>query len=142
MLSYRALESIFGNVFDKAEPQLNLRWNLLKNRLGLPYRITLQALQEVSQLADAELSALVLLGGSSLNPGLPLTDNQKFRRQHLKDAEKRKAAAVRAATPTPPSSAAAQNAGAVRLSSTMSPWADPCNCWKKGECKGIKPTGH
>ena len=25
MLSFRALESIFGNVFDKAEPQLHMR---------------------------------------------------------------------------------------------------------------------
>ena len=51
MLSYRALESIFSNVFDKAEPQLNLRWNQLKNRLGLPHLITPQAFQEVLLLA-------------------------------------------------------------------------------------------
>ena len=44
MISYRALESIFVNVFDKAEPQLNLRWNQLKNSLGLPLVITPKAL--------------------------------------------------------------------------------------------------
>ena len=32
MLSYRALESIFGSVFDRAEPQLNMRWIQLKNK--------------------------------------------------------------------------------------------------------------
>ena len=75
MLSYRALESIFSVVFDKAEPQLNLRWNALRNRLGLPHCITIEAFKEVEKFADAELSAMVLLGGSALNPGLPLTDH-------------------------------------------------------------------
>eukprot|EP00973_Karenia_brevis_P070527 9802596-Karenia_brevis.AAC.1 len=62
MMSYRALESIFGEVFDRAEPQLNLRWNQLKNKLGLPHIISPEAFREVSAFADAELSALVLLG--------------------------------------------------------------------------------
>ena len=48
MLSYRALGSIFSNVFDRAEPHLNLRWNQLKNQLGLPHVISPQALTEVS----------------------------------------------------------------------------------------------
>ena len=61
-MSYRALGSIFGIVFDKAEPQLNLKWIQLKNRLGLPHLITLEAFKEVSEFADAELSALVLTG--------------------------------------------------------------------------------
>ena len=43
MLSFRVLESIFGTIFDKAEPQLQLRWLTLKNRLGLPHRITAAA---------------------------------------------------------------------------------------------------
>ena len=77
-MSYRAMVSIFEAVFDKAEPQLNLRWNMLKNELGLPHRITQKALQDVSNFADAELSALVLLGGSGHNTGLPLTDNQNI----------------------------------------------------------------
>ena len=91
-MSYRALESIFGAVFDKAEPQLHMRWISLKNRLGLPHIITPAAFKEVSEFADAELSALVLLGGTSLNPGLPLTDNQKTRQLHIKENEKKRAA--------------------------------------------------
>ena len=47
MVSYRALESIFVNVFDKAEPQLHLRWIMLKNRLGLPHVVTVEAFKEV-----------------------------------------------------------------------------------------------
>ena len=62
-MSHRALESIFGTVFDKAEPQLHMRWIMLKNRLGLPHVVTPEAFKEVSEFADAELSALVLLGG-------------------------------------------------------------------------------
>merc|ERR1739836_313797 len=76
MISYRALESIFSSVFDKAEPQLHLRWISLKNKLSLPHVITPTAFKEVSECANRELSALVLIGGSSFNPGLPLTDNQ------------------------------------------------------------------
>ena len=68
-MSYRAMESIFSNVFDHAEPQLNMRWVQLKNKLGLPHLVSLQTFEEVSRFVDAELSALVLLGGSSLNPG-------------------------------------------------------------------------
>ena len=66
-LSYRALESIFGVVFDKAEPQLHMRWIQLKNQFGLPHTITQTAFKEVSEFADAELSALALKGGTSLN---------------------------------------------------------------------------
>ena len=97
MMSYRALESIFTAVFDKAEPQVNQRWLMLKNRLNLPHMITPDAFQQVSDFADAELSALVLLGGSSLKTGLPLTDNQKARANQAKDNEKKGAAAAKAA---------------------------------------------
>ena len=31
VLAYRAMESIFSAVFDKSEPQLNLRWVSLRN---------------------------------------------------------------------------------------------------------------
>ena len=55
MISYRALESIFGTVFDNAEPQLNMRWIQLKNRLGLLHLVIPEALKEVSEFADAEL---------------------------------------------------------------------------------------
>ena len=59
MLTYRAMESIFGMVFDNAEPQLQQRWITLKNRHHLPHIITPEAYKEVSPFADAELSALV-----------------------------------------------------------------------------------
>ena len=131
-MSYRALESIFGIVFDKAEPQLNLRWLQLKNRLGLPHLITLEAFKEVSEFADAQLSALVSTGGTSLNPGLPLTDNQTSRLLQLRENEKKRAAkasgALPAAEPQPPPQAA-------RLSSPLSSWAQPCTNLQKGECK-------
>jgi len=35
--TYVATESIFSGVFEKADPQLNLRWVSLKNQLGLPH---------------------------------------------------------------------------------------------------------
>ena len=37
LLAYRAMESIFSAVFDKAEPQLHARWVPLRNQLGLPH---------------------------------------------------------------------------------------------------------
>ena len=52
-MSYRALESIFGIVFDKAEPQLHMLWIQLKNRFGLPHLVTLEAFKEVFEFADA-----------------------------------------------------------------------------------------
>ena len=97
MMSYRSLESIFGTVFDKAEPQLHMRWIQLKNRLGLPHLVIPEAFKEVSEFADAELLALVCLGGNFLNPGLPLTDNQKARQVQLKENEKKRAAKTVAA---------------------------------------------
>ena len=89
MLSYRALESIFSVIFERAEPQLNLRWVMLKNKLGLPHMISMEALREVMEFADTELSALALIGNSSQNTGLPLTDNQHQRVTQIKEADKR-----------------------------------------------------
>ena len=122
-MSYRALESIFGIVFDKAEPQLNLRWIQLKNRLGLPHLITLEAFKEVSEFAEAELSALVLTGGTSLNPGLPLTENQRSRLLQLRENEKKRAAKASGALPAAEPQPLPQ---AARLSSPLSSWAQPC----------------
>ncbi len=149
-LSYRALESIFGAVFDRAEPQLHMRWILLKNRLGLPHVVTMNTFREVSEFADTELSALVLMGGSSLNPGLPMTDNQKARQQQLKEGEKKRAAAAQAAATaaakaatqtTPP--ATSQQPTAARLSSPLSSWAPLCTHWKAGKCsRGVSCHFH
>ena len=130
MVSYRALESIFSNVFDKAEPQLHLRWIMLKNRVGLPHVISPDAFREVSDFADKELSALVLLGGTSLNPGLPLTDNQKARQLQIKENEKKTAGKAAAATAAAATAAAGSASPAVpavvaRLSSPTSTWASP-----------------
>eukprot|EP00959_Pyramimonas_sp_CCMP1952_P384509 8058388-Pyramimonas_sp.AAC.1 len=104
MISYRALVSIFGAVFDKAEPQLHMRWISLKN-LSLPRVVTPEAFKEVPEFADAELSALVLLGGTPLNPGLPLTDNQRARQVQFKENEKKRASRAAAAASEAASSA-------------------------------------
>ena len=82
--AYRAMESIFSAVFDKAEPQLNHRWISLRNVLGLPHTITIEAIQQVAEFAEAELGALVLVGGTAQNTGLPLTDNQRTRQLQIK----------------------------------------------------------
>ena len=79
LLAYRAMESIFSAVFDKAEPLLNHRWISLRNQLGLPHHVDQATMEKVAAFAEAELGALVLHGGSGLNTGLPLTDNQKAR---------------------------------------------------------------
>ena len=96
-LSYRAMASIFTNVFDKAEPQLHHRWISLQNDLGLPHLITAETLKKVSAFAESELGALILQGGTALNTGLPMTDNQRARQNQVRDADKKKAAAVRVA---------------------------------------------
>ena len=131
-LSYRALESIFGVVFDKAEPQLHLRWIQLKNRLGLLHTITQTAFKEISEFADAELLALVLTGGTSLNPGLPLMENQKKRLLELTEVEKKRAAK---ASDAPPAANPLPIPHAARLSSSLSTWAGMCKSWQNGECK-------
>ena len=98
---------IFSCVFEKAEPQLLVRWIELKNRLGLPNRVDHQTIREGAAFTDAELGALVLLGNSQLNPGLLLTDNEKNRQSQIKDAEKKRAALAKAkASPQPPSTPA------------------------------------
>ena len=55
-------------VFDKAEPQLNHRWISLRNALGLPHTITIEAIQQVAEFAEAELGALVLVGARHKTP--------------------------------------------------------------------------
>ena len=122
-LSYRALESIFGVVFDKAEPQLHMRWIQLKNKLGLLHIITQTAFQQISEFADAELSALALMGGTSLNLGLRLTENQKKRLLDLKEGEKKRAAK---ASDAPPAAYTLPSPHAARLSSSLSTWAVMC----------------
>ena len=73
LLAYRATESIFSAVVDKAEPLLNARWVTLRSQSGLPHHVNLGTIEEVAAFADAELGALVLHGGSGLNIGLQLT---------------------------------------------------------------------
>ena len=139
LLAYRAMESIFSAVFDKAEPQLNLRWVSLRNQLDLPHLITPRAIEQVADFADAELGALVLHGGSGLNTGLPLTDNQKARLASMKDSERRRAAALQASpTSDPKGSKPTSGTPATRMTTTTSGWAKPCTNWEKGECsRGI-----
>ena len=134
-MSYRAMESIFSVIFDKAEPQLHLLWIQLKNQLGLPHIVTPQAFRIVSEFADSELAALVLTGGTSQNPGLPLTENQKKRLQDFNDKEKKQRAAKSTDASAGPPSTARQAPIAARLSSTMSSWATICRSWQAGKCE-------
>ena len=78
-----------------------------------------------------------------MNPGLPLTDNQRARQQQIKDADKKRAVAAKSSSSTvqPQCSGGGSSgstlspaAAAARLSSPLSPWAAPCNNWAKGEC--------
>ena len=48
------MESIFSVVFEKAEPQLNLRWLHFKNVLGLPHHVTFNAVQAVAAFAEID----------------------------------------------------------------------------------------
>ena len=134
--AYQAMESIFSSVFDKAEPLLHSRWVNLRNSLGLPHVINVQAIEQVSKFAEAELGALVLHGGAGLNTGLPLTDNQKNRQNQIKETEKKRVAALRAAQQQPQpqpqpqqAQAAAVTIDGVRCTSTTSSWASPCRDW-------------
>ena len=131
-LSYRALESIFGIVFDQAEPQLHMRWIQLKNNLGLPHIISQTAFQQVSEFADAELSALVLMGGTSLNHGLPLTENQKKRLIDLKEGEKKRAAK---AVDAPAAEHVPPDPYAARFSNPLTTWAILLKDLQNGECR-------
>ena len=134
LLAYRAMESIFSAVFDKAEPQLHHRWVNLRNDLGPPHLLALNAIQKVGEFAEAELGALVLHGGTGLNTGPPLTDNQKTRQQQIRESDKKKAAALKA----PPSwnQNQAHPQGAARFSSTTASCAAPCKAWaERGFCQ-------
>ena len=153
MLTYRAMESIFSAVFDKAEPQLHARWISLKNELGLPHRVDRHTLEKVYAFATAELGALALAGNSSQNPGMPLTDNQKLK-QIQQDGNKKRAAAAKLQQhqqqqPQPTTAqqqpqpatgtAAAVTVDGVRKSATTAMWAKPCTDWtNNGTCsRGI-----
>ena len=141
MLTYRAMESIFSVVIDKAEPQPHARWMPLKNEFGRPHSISQLAVEKVAAFADAALGALALIGNSNQNPGLPLTDNQKARSVQIKDADKKRAAAAKVKAEPPPVTNPEQPkaAAVIKKSATCSMWAKPCNDWAKtGECsRGI-----
>ena len=53
-----------------------------------------QSAEAAAAFAEAELGALVLHGGTGLNTGLPLTDNQKARQNQLREGRKKRAAAA------------------------------------------------
>ena len=52
--TYPAMVSIFGEVFDRAEPQLNLKWVQLKNVLGLPHKVDLNTMEQIARFAEVE----------------------------------------------------------------------------------------
>ena len=99
--------------------------------------ITPQALTEVSRFADTELSALVTLGGSSLNPGLPLTDNQKARQQQIKESDKKRAAAVKASPAVPASQNTAPEAVVARLSAPYPTGHSPATTGRRVSAPGV-----
>ena len=79
IIPYRAVESIFIAVSDKADAQLHAKWFTVKSQVGLPHHIDSTTLNRVAALVEAELGALALEGQNSLNTGLPLRDDQKAR---------------------------------------------------------------
>ena len=146
-MAYTAMESIFSTVFDKADNQLNHRWVELRNKLGIPHLITMEAMQKVAEFAEYELSALVLHGGTGLNTGLPMTANQKAQLQQQRDNDKKRAAAAKTQLGSVVAGLVAgqgkgnaqpEVAAAVRVSATTAMWANPCRDWSKGLCaRGI-----
>ena len=58
-VAYAAMESMFANVFDKADTLLNHRWIQLRVVLGLPYKVDFDKVKQVASFAHTELSALV-----------------------------------------------------------------------------------
>ena len=135
------MESFFSAVFDKAEPLLNSRWITLRNQLGVPHHIDVGTVEKVAAFAEAELSALVLHGGTGLNTGMPLTENQASRYAQIKETEKKRAAAARQQPPLQktPGKSQAPPPVVARLTSTTAMWASPCRNWQNtGSChRGI-----
>jgi hypothetical protein len=92
------MESIFSGIFERAEAQLNFRWISLRNDLNLPSILKQGVFQTMYTWAYQELSQLIILGGTSLNPGLPITDHQKAYKKQQYETDKKRAAAARTDT--------------------------------------------
>ena len=88
-----------------------------------------------------------LQGGTGLNTGLPLTENQKACNAQMKDAEKKRVAAAKiAAKPPkvdPPPKVDSKKAAAYEdrrrtkkagVSAAVNVWAEPCRPWEE---KGV-----
>lgn len=136
-LLHPALESIWGEIFDKAEAMLHYRWIQLKLSLDIPRCMTGDKLMNVSRFAEAALQNLAIHGHSAQNICMPQTDAQKARAAQQKENQKRAAAATvkppssyknqlsldpnPKAVPPPPDDAAA---GVVRKYATTSAWAN------------------
>ena len=146
MLTYRALTSIFSDIFDAAEPRLNTRWIQLQNRLGVPYKIELSSMMEVAKFAEDELQLLVVQGNTAQNIGLPPTDNQLKKNKQAKENEEKRAASAhqkivaqlqKDGQAQPPTARATLGKnGKPSFSNTLSKWAAPCPDWhNKGFCK-------
>ena len=139
-----AMESIFRDVFDTAESQLNLRWNMLRNQLSIPKIIDASRLMEVKEFAKNELAALVLHGGSAQHTGLPLTQAQKDKAEQKRRVAAAKAGQQFTSTSSPMNADHAQVPDLCRTapvrdgkvcSSSVTSWAAPCSFWAKGTCK-------
>jgi hypothetical protein len=93
LLLYRAMESIFSHVFDRADSTLNFRWLQLRSDLGLPTNINFEVISRVCEWTEAELGTLVVLGGNA-NTGLPLTANQAAQQKQRAEGDKKRVAAT------------------------------------------------
>ena len=151
---YTAFQSIFSNVFDGATGAMQLRWLQLQNELNLPQVITHDKMMRVASFAQGELQYMVIQGGRTGNPGLPMTDNQQKQEQQKKDNEgkNKRAAALKAdgawrntapePDPTGKGGASPQAAAATygnrELSRPTTWWKGVCRDWAMGSCvKGI-----
>ena len=100
-----------------------------------PHVLSHEGLRAINEFAEAELTAMIIIGKISGSSGLPLTDTQKRRAKGERDAEKRKKTEEK----TPTNHAAAVKIGGEKYSNTHAVWAPPCKYWKeKGICwRGI-----
>ena len=134
-LLYRGARSIYSGAFENDDFALRLRWTNMEQMWGYPHKLSHEGLRAINEFAEAELTAMIIVGKNSGSSGLPLTDTQKQRAKGERDAEKRKKTEEK----SPTNHAAAVKIGGEKYSNTHAVWAPPCKYWKeKGICwRGI-----
>ena len=134
-LLYRGARSIYSGAFEIDDFALRLRWTNMEQMWGYPQKLSHEGLRAINEFAEAELTAMIIVGKNSGSSGLPLTDTQKQRAKGERDAEKRKKTEEK----SPTKHAAAVKIGGEKSLNTHAVWAPPCKYWKeKGICwRGI-----